>query len=451
MKSLTYKLVAVFLAMSLVPLIIGINAALSMRTAGIAIDADGRALKNLSDLLAAASDGIAESSRLQENASRVAAMVETSQQDTSSALRNMGEQMLPKTFAIAQLRFAIADVNAAERGLLLALNMSHLEADELRATRNSYEYTMRIALESLTGARNRYNALVSTPEETQAWALLLEAIIAWRTNHNAFMGEIATLDALMNNSVREGPVFASVSRRAYDTVFLTGRESRKECEQRISVLIGALARTARSNVQNAMASQARSSALLRDLGRETGGASLRAMGLREQIEAARAASAAAAGVASESLRATSRRFRLLVIVSALLVVGAMVAGVIIAWRISRPISDMARHLGLVAKGDLTGDVSRANLDRKDEIGQLARSLQDVVAANRMEIRMANAMAMGDYTCPVSIRSESDQLGGALRTMLANSTDTLMQVSRAVEQVGVGSQAVSEASRSLSQG
>lgn len=451
MNSLTYKLAAIFLAMSLVPLVIGINAALSMRTAGTALDANDRALKNLSGLLSAAGDGIAESSRIQDTANQVTTMVASAQEDTSAALRDMGDEMLPKTFAIAQIRFALTEVTAAERALLLALSMRHLEPDELRTTRDGHVHNMQTALAALMGACDRYEGLISTREETEAWRSLQEAIAAWRANHDEFMAEIAKLEELVTDLVRGGPVFASVSRRAYDTIFLSGKEAREECEERIEVLNAALVRTAEANVQNAMRSQAKSNELLQDLGRETEAASMRASGLRQQIDLAKTASETAASEAAAALQTTSERFRWLVIFSILLVGGAVVAGVIMAWRISRPVRDMAHHLSLVAKGDITADVPAADLRREDEIGQLARSLQEVVAANRQEISMANAMAMGDYTSPISLRSESDQLGWALRTMLANSNDTLIQVSQAVEQVSNGSQAVSGASRSLSQG
>ncbi len=451
MKSLTYKLAAIFLAMSLVPLIIGISAAVSMSTAGTALDANDRALQRLSALLGTAGATIAESSRLQNSASEVSTMVSAAQEDTSAALRDMGDEMLPKTFAIAQIRFALSDVTAAERALLLALNMRHLELEELRATRDTQIRTMEVALAGLDEAKRRYQELTRTREETEAWASLEEALAAWQTNHDDFMVEIGNLDRLVADLVRGGPVFASVSRNAYDTIFLSGREAREEIEERIEFLNAALVRTAENNVQNAMRSHSRSLALLQDLSRETQAASRRASGLQEQIDRAKAAAEDAAVEAAGALEATSRRFRWLVGFSLLLVAGAVVTGVVMAYRIAQPIREMARHLSLVAKGDLTNDVAAAALRREDEIGQLARSLQEVVASNRNEINMANAMAMGDYTSPIGLRSESDQLGWALRTMLANSNSTLIQVSRTVDRVSNGSQAVSEASRSLSQG
>lgn len=130
---------------------------------------------------------------------------------------------------------------------------------------------------------------------------------------------------------------------------------------------------------------------------------------------------------------------------------AWVFGLVFSRRITSPIRKMATHLGRIAQGDLTEDVGAVERGRTDEVGHLARSMQDMIIANRAELRMANEMARGDYTSPITLRSEFDQLGRALRTMLDTSNDTLHQVGGAVDRVGRGAHAVAEASRSLSQG
>jgi methyl-accepting chemotaxis protein len=135
---------------------------------------------------------------------------------------------------------------------------------------------------------------------------------------------------------------------------------------------------------------------------------------------------------------------------------AIAAGLAAGWqfarRMSRPIADMTRRVAAVARGEVAGaDVPAAHLRRADELGRLARALQDLVDSSREEIRLAHHMAGGDYTAPVRLRSEDDQLGLALIGMLDNANTALRHVSRAVGQVSGGAGEVFEASQSLSRG
>ncbi len=68
MKSLTHKLAVIFLIMTVPTCVIGVNALWSVRTAFAALEANDRALKNLTSLLQSAGETLRESNALQESA-----------------------------------------------------------------------------------------------------------------------------------------------------------------------------------------------------------------------------------------------------------------------------------------------------------------------------------------------------------------------------------------------
>ncbi len=150
-----------------------------------------------------------------------------------------------------------------------------------------------------------------------------------------------------------------------------------------------------------------------------------------------------------NLRETVMR---LVVTTAILTAIVILVAVWMAWHISRPIKRMAAHMSRLSIGDLVSDdVPSADRRRSDEIGLLARSLQDLTLSRRDELDMANAIAGGDYTRSIPLRSEQDLLGKALNTMIRINKHALSQVNQAVKEVGDGADAVSDVSVSLSQG
>ena len=451
MKSLTYKLACVFIIISIVPLAIGIAGALVLQTAEQALNESNQSLQELSELLDSAGLSLAENLRAQAEANAATSLIAGTQDETYAALKDMGDNMIPKSMAISKMRFAIADVTAAERALLLTLNMRHLEAEELRETRDAQIGNISAALTSLEEGKKAYLALEHDAVENSAWAAFDAALGEWMENHAAFMAEIENLNVLVEDLVRGGPLFASASRKAYDTAFVRGREVREACEQGIEHLNQAIAGTAESDVRKAMEAQTRSRTLVGELDQGADETTRKVNSLQEQIERARLAALQATGRSAEAISQTTARFRYMLIFSALSMAAAISLGLVLSWRISRPVREMAAHMSRLAKGNLTGDVPDAECRRTDEIGQLARAMQEMIDSNRAEIRMADSMAKGDYTRPMPLRSEFDQLGRALGSMVRTTNGMLSQVSQAVDRVGDGAAAVSEASKSLSQG
>ena len=114
-------------------------------------------------------------------------------------------------------------------------------------------------------------------------------------------------------------------------------------------------------------------------------------------------------------------------------------------------SPITRTIGLadaISRGDLS---HRLNLNRKDEIGRLARTLDAMADSLEAKGKLAESISQGDLTHDVQLSSDDDSLGKSLQAMNRNLNQVLYQVNEAVFQVASGSTQVSDASQSLSQG
>lgn len=124
----------------------------------------------------------------------------------------------------------------------------------------------------------------------------------------------------------------------------------------------------------------------------------------------------------------------------------------IAAGLARPIGRGADRLkSLAEKGDLSVVISDADKARRDEVGDLARSINVLVGFQRREVGLATALAEGDWAQDIPVRSDKDELGLALQTMVDQINETLESVREASMQVDSGATQIADASQSLSQG
>ena len=142
----------------------------------------------------------------------------------------------------------------------------------------------------------------------------------------------------------------------------------------------------------------------------------------------------------------------LIVTTGVLTAIVVLIAVWMAWGISRPVKRMSECMSRLAVGDIvSGDIPERDQNRYDEIGLLARSLHDLTLSRRDELETVNAIAGGDYTRPISLKSELDLLGRALNEMIHLNKNSLFQVSQAVVKMGAGADAIADVSVSLSQG
>jgi methyl-accepting chemotaxis protein len=121
----------------------------------------------------------------------------------------------------------------------------------------------------------------------------------------------------------------------------------------------------------------------------------------------------AAGDEGRSISATARMALLVMTVLIALIAGLMAWA--IARLITRPVQRMAEAVRGLALGDLDHDLKA---EGKDEIAQLAHSLDEVIASQKILAATALQVAAGDRRAEVEPRSDKDELGRSLKQLLS---------------------------------
>ncbi len=130
----------------------------------------------------------------------------------------------------------------------------------------------------------------------------------------------------------------------------------------------------------------------------------------------------------------------------------IVFAIFFARSLTKPIIAAVNQLDVVAtQGDISKDVSEVYRRRGDEIGQLAKAVQNLIGFQRKEQAATGNMADGNWDLQVDIRSEQDTMGKAMQTLIEKINQALSQVRTSVDEVTSGSSQIADASQSLSQG
>ena len=126
---------------------------------------------------------------------------------------------------------------------------------------------------------------------------------------------------------------------------------------------------------------------------------------------------------------------------------ALIAGVIIAYRTAKSITEPLTNLMNVARGiGNTGDLEHnIDLGRDDEIGELARTFHKMVTYLKEMAGVSEAIAGGDLTLEVKPRSSHDTLGNAFARMVEGLAGLVRSVRDASSQVASASNQVAGAS------
>jgi len=153
--------------------------------------------------------------------------------------------------------------------------------------------------------------------------------------------------------------------------------------------------------------------------------------------------------ASEALRA---RVDLAIRVVVGLALVGLILGLVFAIAIGRSITKPLAKVVLQARAVSEGDTSvSVDYESADEIGVLVRSMNEMVGGLNAKAELATALAAGDWTRQVEVRSEKDALGQALAKMVERVGEALNQVRTSVDEVSSGTTQIADASQSLSQG
>lgn len=135
---------------------------------------------------------------------------------------------------------------------------------------------------------------------------------------------------------------------------------------------------------------------------------------------------------------------------------SLLLGLFISGMISKPIQKFAKFAEMLSVGDINMDKILEEKDyllknRKDEIGTLALSFNQMTASNTEQAQKMRAIADGDLTTIVTIRSEFDVLGTALSELVEKFHSLALSIVTSADQVEIGAKQVADSSTSLSQG
>ncbi|MDY3796600.1 MAG: methyl-accepting chemotaxis protein [Agathobacter sp.] len=117
----------------------------------------------------------------------------------------------------------------------------------------------------------------------------------------------------------------------------------------------------------------------------------------------------------------------------------------------------AIHKGFKQATDIANKLTEGDTDiviennKKDEFGLLLEDFRRLIEATKKQSHIADAVAEGDLTVDVEVRSDKDTLGLALRKMVDRNLHSLSNISESAYQVMTSSSQVASASEALAQG
>lgn len=141
-----------------------------------------------------------------------------------------------------------------------------------------------------------------------------------------------------------------------------------------------------------------------------------------------------------------RNLTILVTVLTLIVVGSII--LIIANSIVRALHSAVAFAGDISIGDVT---KRLSFKRDDELKELAEALNIIAEGEEKKVELAGLIADGNMDIEIKPASDKDLHGKALVVMMDKLNEVLAQMQLAGVQIAAGSEQISDASQSLSQG
>ena len=127
---------------------------------------------------------------------------------------------------------------------------------------------------------------------------------------------------------------------------------------------------------------------------------------------------------------------------------AMAMSLIVRGLVTRPLSRAVALTHSISLGDLDNHLTSTT---RDEMGELADSLNNMTDSLKAKASLASSIAQGDLTRQVNLASEQDDLGRALVQMTGNLNTIVNDIKTAVNQISAGSDQITSASGTLSEG
>jgi len=157
-------------------------------------------------------------------------------------------------------------------------------------------------------------------------------------------------------------------------------------------------------------------------------------------------------VVSEAGTLQSKFAGIILIVAVLAALIAVAVAYALSRNITGGIKEAVGFLQMLAmEGDLSHDIPTFRLEQKDEIGQLAVAVNEVLRNFREVEQLATELASGNWTATIRAKGDKDSMNIHLLEMIAKINVALKNTADAVNQVAEGSIQVADASDSLSHG
>lgn len=128
---------------------------------------------------------------------------------------------------------------------------------------------------------------------------------------------------------------------------------------------------------------------------------------------------------------------MMIVLSILFLVLGIAITILIARNISRPIKEVTKHLNVMSTGDFTADLPQKLMNKQDEIGSLAHSLDKM--QNSMRSMLKSVM---DECTNVS------QMLSDINTHMADLNESIEEISSTTEQLSAGTQETAAASEEI---
>ena len=165
-------------------------------------------------------------------------------------------------------------------------------------------------------------------------------------------------------------------------------------------------------------------------------------------------------LAAENLSKNNATSMILIVVMIVFVVVGVALSLILSSLISGTIRGPVQKFAAFANQLAVGDVDLSKIidekdlllkNRKDEIGVLAESFNKIISGTEILSEETAAIAGGDLTVNVTVRSDNDVLGIALAKLVRDFKELASSIISSADQVDVGAKQVAISSMSLSQG
>ncbi|WP_167506110.1 methyl-accepting chemotaxis protein [Desulfosediminicola flagellatus] len=145
-------------------------------------------------------------------------------------------------------------------------------------------------------------------------------------------------------------------------------------------------------------------------------------------------------------RASHQRSLIIWMITGIILLGLIIY-VVLSESIRSPLIKAIEAVRRLGEGDV--DVS-LDINRKDEIGELAGEINLMVAGQKKKAIIAQSIADGDLTVDVEMLSDKDVLGNALMKMVESHRTVISKTDMVEEQKNIGANEVASVSRYLSE-